>query len=221
MEIKEIKINDVIEFGSYPQTKEGDTFKVEPIKWRVLEINNGQALLFAERILDVHRFDIKTNNYANSEIRKWLNEEFYNKAFNEEEKSRILITSVDNSEISTNPNTEPNKWNDGKNKYACENTNDKVFLLSEQEVTNEAYDFSNDLKGGDSARVREGTDYAFSKGIWHLDIMGLTSCNWWLRSPYYRNSKNSRYTYFTGSLAGYDNILDRCGVVPALKIKIS
>ncbi len=210
----EIKVNDIIEFGTYPQTKEGDTFKVESIKWRVLEINNGEALILSEKILDTHMFSEEINNYADSEIRRWLNNEFYNKAFNEEEKSRIVVTNVDNTEKSTNPNDDSKFWNDGKNEYVCENTNDKIFLLSEQEATKKEYGFDADIRVEDLNRQKQGTDYAKSQG--------LDDGWWWLRSPDCDDSDDTHNVDSIGK--AYSNyhvdISLILGVVPALKIKL-
>ena len=51
---------------------------------------------------------------------------FYNTAFNENEKSSIVLTEVDNSLASTNNNG---------GECVCENTNDYVFALSHVEDT--------------------------------------------------------------------------------------
>lgn len=79
-------------------------FKVEPIKWKILAIENGEALLLSETIVDSHRFsnttEVKTvdgktiypNNYKESKIRTWLNSYFFNKAFSKNEQSVILTT---------------------------------------------------------------------------------------------------------------------------------
>ena len=83
---------------------EGNTyyFLVEPICWRIL--NNPQSnelFLISEEILDSKAFNnisssvtidgvvIRPSDYEYSTIRKWLNEVFYNKAFNDEFKSYI------------------------------------------------------------------------------------------------------------------------------------
>ena len=84
-------------------------FKVEPIKWRVLEEADGTYTLLSEYIIDGQAFytsfnnrtigdqTIYANNYEHSTIREWLNNAFYNKAFSTPEKVSILTTLVDNS----------------------------------------------------------------------------------------------------------------------------
>ena len=46
--------------------------------------------------LDAKRFDSSSNDWKNSEIRQWLNGDFYNNAFNEKEKKNINPFNGDN-----------------------------------------------------------------------------------------------------------------------------
>ena len=48
------------------------------------------ALVISKYGLDARRFDAKSNNWEISEIRQWLNNEFYNGTFKDEEKNAIL-----------------------------------------------------------------------------------------------------------------------------------
>lgn len=70
-------------------------FKVEPIKWRIISENNGTAVLLCESIIASSRYDDLSNNYAESEMRAWLNESFYNSAFSELERSLIQAVMID------------------------------------------------------------------------------------------------------------------------------
>lgn len=242
---------DYIYFGTYPQdakadsvtitdkrdnrgyflgsdgasyAKAGDGFyKVMPIKWRILEEKNGEAFLLADKILAAHRFDKSNNNYERSEIRAWLNKNFYGQAFNEEQKKLILRSEVDNSARSTNPNSEATAFNSGNNDYACANTQDNVFLLSEQEVTAAAYGFSSSYSDYDTARCKQNTDYAKCQGAW-TSTDGYYKGNgyWWLRSPGYDRSSGARFVRNYGYAASDVIVLSTLhGVVPALKIKLS
>ena len=103
------------------------SFKVEPIRLVVLTDNySGKKLLHSEKILIGRRYDDDSNNYKNSEIRSWLNGDFYNTAFTSSEQNRIADTNVDNSARSTNTDANPTQWRGG-NPYACENTTDRIF----------------------------------------------------------------------------------------------
>lgn len=211
-------------------------FKYEPIKWRILSEANGEALILCEMIIDSQEYYPSSststfshnggtgyaNNYALSNIRKWLNDTFYNTAFNDMQKALVQVTTVDNSARSTNPNNNTTAFNSGNNTYACANTKDKVFLLSEKEVTNSAYGFNSDYSNYDTARRKKNTDYAKCQGAWtSTDSSYLGNGFWWLRSPGYSNSNYAWYVDPNGYAGNYDSVYDSdYGVVPALKIKL-
>ena len=202
-------------------------FKVEPIKWRILEKADGKATLLCEMIIDAHRFDDSSNNYKESEIRAWLIGEFYETAFNDLEQQMINTVLVKNDARSTNPDNNASEWNGGANQYACEDTYDKVFLLSMQEVTKEGYGFATDPSVSDTARSKKVTNYAranyadvyIPSGFGSSDYAG--NGLWWLRSPYYSSgvwsigrSGYSKYSSIGGSGEGYN------GIAPALQITL-
>ncbi len=157
-------------------------FKYEIIEWNILKEENGKAMLIANLILDSQDYSYVgekvtgtfdhngsygyANNYKLSNIRKWLNDNFYNTAFLDYEKEIIQTTLVDNS---------ANTTRSSNNSYACNNTNDKVFLLSYQEAAN------TNFFADDNARLTIGSDYAKAQG---LNISSESFINgWWLRSP--------------------------------------
>ena len=186
-------------------------FKVEPIKWRVLETTNGSYKLLSEYLLDTQQFYTSTsnrtlngqtiyqNNYEYSNIRAWLNgyngtsykvEDYTNKgfidiAFTEEEQGIIKTTLVDNSVSSTGDST---------NEYVCDNTYDKIYLLSYKEVTNTTYGFKSD-----SSREAQPTDYALAR---YCCMNSNGNGDWGLRSPCNYNS------YYALDVGSYGNIYD-------------
>ena len=194
-------------------------FKVEPIKWRVLTDNySGKRLLLAENILVNHRYAASSNNYANSEIRAYLNDTFWNTAFTDSEKSMIDETDVDNSAASTNPASKPNQWNSGTNDYACGTTKDKIFLLSEKEATTTGYEFTAYNAHG-TARIRMTTDFAKASGAYQSTTAGCGGC-WWLRSPRYDFSDRAHYVDRDGDAHKYSHVnLTHGGVCPALALR--
>ena len=105
---KNAKVGDYVKFGNYPQTEKGE---IQPIEWQVLSIENNKMLVISRYGLDAKRFDEDSNNWANSEIRRWLNDIFYDKAFTEEEKKYIKSSNL--------PDV---------------GTSDNVFLLSVKEL---------------------------------------------------------------------------------------
>ena len=183
-------------------------FKYEPISWTILNENNGTALILCDMIIDSQQFDYENgsyyNDYAESTIRKWLNETFYNTAFDELQKEIILTTTVDNSVASTGYSS---------NQYACEDTEDKVFLLSYQELT--TYLTTN------ASRMKKTTDYAQSQGACiSTSSSYLGNGYWWLRSPYYGNRSHARDVNYDGGIYSHYVSNRSYGVVPALQIQL-
>jgi hypothetical protein len=154
-----VKVGEVITFGNYYLV---DAQKMEPVEWRVLEVSDNKALLITEYGITSKPYNNKFEKitWAESDIRKWLNSDFYLTAFNTDERKRIADTFVVNSE---NP------------EYGTPggvNTTDKIFLLS---IT-EAQKYFKD----DNARKLKPTPFAKMRGAW-VSNDGY-SC-WWLRSP--------------------------------------
>ena len=191
-------------------------FKYEPITWRVLDVQSSRAFLMADLVLDSQDYHyseaertiggstVYANNYKESHIRSWLNDNFYNTAFNNEEKARILTTTVDNSAASTV---------DIPNKYACANTSDKVSLLSYSEATNASYGL-----GTATARQLKPSAYAQSQGVYTYTSNG--NSYWWLRSPINDHDYFARVVSYDGNV--YSNYVYDTdgGVVPALWISL-
>ena len=105
---KNAEVGDYIKFGNYSQTANGG---IQPIEWQVLSIENGKMLVISRYGLETRRFDPSSQVWSNSEIRQWLNGEFYNKAFTEQEKKSINLSNL--SDV---------------------RTTDHVFLLSRDEA---------------------------------------------------------------------------------------
>ena len=193
-------------------------FKYEPIKWNILTAKNGKALIIGDLLLDSQDYyyldssrsgatdyqgntttnKVYANNYMYSHIRSWLNETFYETAFNSLERIIIETTIVDNSASSTGYSS---------NSYACGNTSDKLFLLSYEEATT--------YYSSDRARKAEGTDYAKSQGLY----VNNTS-PYWLRSPYDDRGYGARDVSSVGSFNNYIVYYTNHGVRPACWINL-
>ena len=144
-EVKSISNGDIIKPGI-------NYFRFEPISWMILSDNNGEKKLFSEHVLDASPFegegydyfDVENginvrryDDYSKSDIREFVTNDFYNIAFSESEKSQILTTFVDNSEAI---------YGYEEVKYTCEDTYDKVYLISSIESRSDfLYDYG--LKG--------------------------------------------------------------------------
>ena len=82
-----------VEFGSYPQTANGD---IQAIEWQILAKEENKMLVISKYAIEAKRFDVSSNDWKNSEIRQWLNGDFYNNAFSEQEKKNINSFNGDN-----------------------------------------------------------------------------------------------------------------------------
>ena len=86
---------DTIYFGNYYQSNENTK---EPIQWRVLSVEGSDAFLLSEKGLDCQKYNNKLEDvtWENCSLRKWLNNDFLNEAFNEAEKNAIPTSKVKN-----------------------------------------------------------------------------------------------------------------------------
>jgi hypothetical protein len=150
--------------------------------------------------------------WSDCDLRKWLNEEFYNTAFDPAEKEHIILSHcTDNGEGT--PDTE-----------------DKIFLLSVDEMKDLSNIHGKELRravGTDFAKIKKSDGcclgvYDKSKKTDYMIIDGKeTGCSWWwLRT---QGNKPSR-AFFMGtnfSIRSYgNNSIAVYGVRPALKIKL-
>ena len=82
---------DTVEFGTYGG---------KPIVWRVLEVKDQTAFLLSDQILDSRRYNDSTSGaiWKDSTLRAWLNGEFYETAFSEDERAGIVQSAHPDSE---------------------------------------------------------------------------------------------------------------------------
>lgn len=171
--------------------------KVEPIQWRFLSQNGDNVRFVSEKVLDnqvwnktKHGDEAYQNNYKLSDIRKWLNSDFLKQAFYYD-SSLVQTVNVDNSGESTD---------DSSNPFACEDTQDKVYLLSYKDVRNKEYGFTDG-----ASRIAYNADG--------------NAQNYWLRSPYYGDDDDAHGVSDGGGVySGLVNFRD--GVRPALTRKL-
>ncbi len=140
--------NDDEEYMYYPY---------EPVKWKVLENETDGMHLLSDMVLDRVPYSntFKATTWDTSDLRIWLNEDFYNECFTEEEKKYIECRT-----------TQPawNYYHDFTHGAAVE---DYVRLLSCQELAHGRYDFAphTDVVA-DPKRQSFGTDYSIAKGLY-------------------------------------------------------
>jgi len=196
------KIGDVVRFGDYD--------------WKVLDVQDGKALLLSEDILEQRAYHpcYEGVTWEKSELRKHLNGDFYN-LFDDADKARIVETGIENSD---------NSWYGVAGGADCM---DKIFILSIEEA---------DRYFGDSGDYRNNQRKKYDNGKWVVDADGWIFSNendgarvakigdaaslWWLRTPGY-SEFTAAYVSSTGNiLPNGDRVcIGRGGSRPALWVR--
>ena len=221
---------DCVWFGNYWQEDTNGDGKVDnndekqPIKWRVLSVDGEDVFLIADKSLDCQKYnDTRTSvTWETCTIRSWLNgygtgankegkdyssNNFLINAFAAGERSAIRTTNVANS---NNPKYDTEGGND---------TSDKVYLLSLDEVKNLGYGLSSDYNEYDENRRAKNTGYAKEQGAY---TSTSTVGDWWLRSP----GDSGDYAAYVSNYGNVDRngssvSDDDVGVRPALHLNLS
>lgn len=160
-----VTVWDCVYFGNYPQSDVTGNTK-EPIKWRVLSVNGDDAFLVADAVLDKQRYNntsVKDITWKDCTMRSWLNgygsssnicktdytgDNFIDCAFTKPEQNAIRTTTIMDVD---NPFSEVGSGSKSQ---------DKLYLLSFDELTNPEYGFSSNYGAYDNARIRRNTAYA-------------------------------------------------------------
>jgi RNA polymerase sigma factor (sigma-70 family) len=240
-------------FGSYEQDG-NEANGPEPIEWEILDQNENGTLLVSRYVLDCVQYNTDdTCQYNNPDtyvtwetcsLRSWMNDDFYNTAFSDEEKSLINMVDVVNED---NPDYGTEAGN---------NTSDRLFALSISEIIryydinpwytkdNRYYSRSNDTIGSygvgySEALITPVTNYAQSRGAvtytitpthyeqilfphnYSENCIGSIGGYWWLRTPGHHNGVSG--VDYDGMAGGYNNrrVNDSgMGVRPALYINV-
>ncbi len=165
-------IGEYVTFGKYEQDNDFDNGP-ELIEWIVLDHQDGRTLLLSKYGLDgvwYNEEDVDVT-WETCSLRRWLNTDFYNTAFDDKEKG--LIVQITNE----NPD-ETSYWESiGREVYSSiegNNTQDNVFLLS----IDEARTYLGLSEDGSLDCICTATMYAESQGAYAPG----KECWWWLRS---------------------------------------
>ena len=193
-------MRESITFGNYAGS---------PVEWLVLERTPGKVLLLSRYILDAKRMsaDCIYTSWSECSLRKWLNQDFLQNAFPPEEQQKIIT-----SEIFT-----PNCRN--FNTIGENHTQDKIFLLSEEEV----YRYL--PEHGDRTAPAEIHAVAYSQDL--KDFMTLLpfyqerqNCWWWLRS-FGDEPNNFSVVWSDGSVFAFGHYANyERGIRPALYLAV-
>ena len=183
-----------IQLGHYPPN--------QPIEWLVLRREPSRILCVSKYLLDCEPYHktLEGTSWADCTLRAWLNHDFIQAAFTQEEQQRILKTRVENP---------------------IQDTKDALFLLSSEEA--EEY-------LGWEERAAETTEYARERGAWFAEDEGQKRGCWWLRYPEgLEDEEEPEEAYTVLSCVNFDGYIEgaaeeinseTCCVRPALWLRI-
>ena len=198
-------------------------FKVLPIRWKILEEKDGNALIFCDSILTYTNFQpnvnveygfesreywylsqsetIYANAYAYSTLRSWLNNQFYDNYFSDIQKELILTTTLDANASQSDID---------KGYISIE---DKIFLPDASDYVDQFGHLEKLI-----TMFTNNSDYAKA-------MSGLDYGSFWFRSPYSRGDREYGSSVLCYSSDhknyGYSSHTDTYqGVAPMLWIKL-
>ena len=210
--LEDLSVGDKFTFGKWEQ--DGDTSNgAEPITWIVLRQDVGKVFVLSEQILEYMCFKKGTEDnkypkapYKDSDLRAFLNGNFYNGAFSDTEKAMIQ-----NSNIVT-------KYKDEHYNASTYETEDRVFPLSRDEAARYVCGIGTNVYGIPTAYVNGEHPYSSSS------ISGVSGIEkvmtWWLRDMGGEPSKEAAVIYasVTQKYTNDKAVYDEAGVRPAMWI---
>lgn len=173
-----VKVGDIITFGHYEQDNNKKNGK-EPIEWRVLDVQDGKALLISFYALDCKKYNDRQIgiSWEHCSLRRWLNKQFLEAAFSADDMEAVILSHIDNSLAQSRPD-----WQ----QFTPNDTDDYVFLLSYAEADRYFAD--------DKDRQTIPTAYAKRCGSWDSAgflVDGKRPCWYWLRTMGYNASNTA------------------------------
>ena len=209
--IKKANVGDTVIFGEYEQdglSSDGREF----IEWIVLDKSDDALFLLSKYALEMQKFSLTEDSsyWEISFVRSFLNRRFPDNAFNNENPSRVMDTTVFNYRIANDddPYDEIVSVDWSVQDMMPYETVDKLFLLSIDEV--DQY-----LKQSD--RMTRATAYLIGMGT---TITSEGNCDWWLRSPGNEDVSSAYVKASDGQISSSMNPISNC-VRPAMWLKIS
>lgn len=170
--------------------------KKGPILWEIKSEIDDTYVLVAKRVIDYREYHSKKlgyTKYKDTDLRYWLNHDFFYGAFNEEEQESIAITKV---------------FIESDNEYI----DDYVYLLTEKQVKRYYTD-----------PVKYSTPYIFELTNDYGPNYEGKECkmDYWLRNYFEWDTwdrSSFSYVNYEGTICHRDSKTDKRGVVPVIRI---
>jgi len=226
VQVSQLKPGSIISFGRYPQHTSVDE---TPISWIVLDVNTEtmEARLISKNILDClvyngSRHESQQENagvsgwfrkvvtdvipdsttWKDSEMRQWMNSDFFFKAFNPDEQRKMIRTKC--------------TGNGADSSDDLPQTEDYVFLLNTDEAR---------MMGGDAQRQADGTEHAKkikSNGCCLQSHGNENKPRWWLRNRGTGGAGCVAYVQESGNIYAHGHYANErhYGMRPVICIKL-
>ena len=186
VKLPSLQAKDVITFGSFEQ--DNDTSNgPEEIEWIVLTVEDGHALLLSKYVLEGMHYDSDSDaSWEESEVRAWLNGDFYEAAFSDSERASICEVELETDEPAYGRHL---------------TTKDNVFLLEHADLGKyfEMIYWDETYQLGEYCFevMTPATPYAEAHGALNItmnkqsatktiteypEVKGKITCAWWLRT---------------------------------------
>ena len=194
--------------GNFQAAKVGDLIRYGNNNWKVLEVQHNKILILSNYVIEKRKYGksfFGHMTWKKSDIRKYLNGDFLHK-FSSQETDMILRSSFPNPD---------NKW---YGTSGGDSTDDKVFLLSIDEVVK----YFGDSGQLNNRRMHEQTIYDIYDSARVARELNGEAIAWWLRSPgVYQFHAALVYANGEISMSGRDVSLSEAGVRPALWLNLT
>ncbi|MBR6809853.1 MAG: hypothetical protein IKM64_06175 [Clostridia bacterium] len=190
-----------VQFGTYPYDRKGN---VEPVLWRVLELQDERMLLLSEYVIDMQQVIFESDkkiiedhsyrritDYVESDLYLWMN-------------TVALDTLLGDSVM--------------RNALIEEPGGGKFFIMTDEQFMNPAYGFPPAKMGEHPARTASPTPYAKSRGVYEHSNG---------KSPYWVNFVKHETDYKL-QIVGYDGHMSmgaytrtNIGLRPSVRLDMS
>ena len=160
--IKNLNVGDYIYYGNYnnliSDEKELDLSIDRKLVFRIIDIDDGMALLHSVFAINNSYGNVLEDGYENSSLRTYLNDEFFHKVFTDDERKRIVKSEY--------------KYKKNRDSTQYEKFNDYIGTYSDEDIRNFyaiGYDGDIMLKPRDIRNAYSMEDLKYFKQIW---VMG-------------------------------------------------
>lgn len=186
-QIQAISVGDTYLFGNYYVSNEWLVLAKDGVKLFLLSRDSIASSGISDSVVELSGY-----TWADSELRRWLNSDYYSKAFSSKDKAKIMYTTIQDHE---------------------KEITDKVFLLSKDEA-NRYLKSESDWYGKYNYLAKPSTWRNGDDTTWWL--RSSNSDNGFASFDYVNSTQNNHSIYDTGSLDFISH-----GVRPALWIDLS